>query len=167
MEPNTVTIDDSMLVSWNWRLLNLIIDLVVVIFIFFFIGIIGFIFSMFGNDAMLDWMANMDGLTDRVFTTFVMVVYLFVMEFYTQRTVGKFVTGTMVVMEDGTRPEARAIMVRALCRIIGFEAFSFLRSKPRGWHDSAANTYVVDAKKYKQALELNQSFKQIGVAETE
>ncbi len=113
--------------------------------------------------VLLLWFDELDGLTDRLVTTLVMITYLFIMEVLTQRSVGKFITGTIVVSEDGTKPEARSIMIRALCRIIGFEALTFLGSTPRGWHDSASGTYVVDAKKYKEALESRQSFDQIGL----
>jgi len=159
---STVVIDATMMVPWHKRLLNLFIDICAICVIFLLMGLIAGIFAAFGYYGMLNWITNLDGLTDRIFTTFVMVMYLFIMEVSTQRTVGKFITGTMVVTEDGSKPEARNIIIRAFCRVLGIEAFSFLSAYPRGWHDSASDTYVVDAKKYKQALEVQNSFDEIG-----
>ncbi|PZR23632.1 MAG: hypothetical protein DI539_02365 [Flavobacterium psychrophilum] len=163
METTTyVEISPEMFVTWHKRLLNLMIDVIAIIVIFLIMGFIFGVLSVFGIQGPLLWLSEMDGLTDRVFTTFVMVAYLFTMEVLTQRTLGKYVTGTMVVMEDGSKPEARAIIIRALCRIIGLEALTFLGAYPRGWHDNASGTYVVDAKKYKEALAVRNSFEEIG-----
>lgn len=165
METTTyVTLSPDMFVSWQKRLINLIVDFAVLILIILLLGVIAGLLSLMGFDGFLLWFSNLDSFTDRVFTITVMVAYLFTMEILTQRTVGKYITGTMVVMEDGSKPEARAIIIRALCRIISFEAFSFLGAYPRGWHDNASGTYVVDAKKYKEALRIKNSFDEIGAA---
>lgn len=158
-----VAISPAMFVPWYKRLLNFVIDILVVCLIFIILGAIAGILSLFGYNGFALWFDKLDGLTDRLVTTLVMVIYLFVIEVFTQRSVGKFITGTIVVSEDGTKPEARSIMIRNLCRIISFEALTFLGSTPRGWHDSASGTYVVDAKKYKEALESRQSFDLIGL----
>lgn len=126
------------------------------------IGFIGGILSVLGYDGLLNWFDEMDGLTDRIFTALIMVIYLFTMEVTTQRTVGKYITGTMVVMDNGSKPEPRAIILRALCRVLTIEALSFIRQVPRGWHDTASGTYVVDAKKYKAACEVKTAFNEIG-----
>ncbi len=160
-----VELSQDMFVSWHKRLLTLVIDIAVFFLIILVIGFIGGLLALAGYDGLLLWFDQMDGLTDRVFSLSIMVTYLFAMEVLTQRTVGKYITGTMVVMEDGSRPEARAIIIRALCRIITLEALTFLSAYPRGWHDSASNTYVVDAKKYKAAVSLKDSFEEIGMQE--
>lgn len=157
-----IVITEDMLVTWHKRLLNLVIDTAVVYALFFILGVVAELLFYFGYEGFSIWFYEMDGITDRVFTTLVMVLYLFTMEVTTQRSIGKFITDTIVIAEDGTKPEPKKIMVRALCRIIGIEALSFLKAKPRGWHDTASDTYVVDAKKYKQALNLKTSFEEIG-----
>jgi len=157
-----IIITEDMLVTWHKRLLNLLIDVAVIAIIFFLLGMVSVLIAYLGYNGFYIWITEMDSLTDRIFTTLVMVLYLFVMEVTTQRSVGKFITGTIVVAEDGSKPEPKKIMVRALCRIIGIEALSFLKQKPRGWHDSASDTYVVDTKKYKKALNLKTSFEEIG-----
>ena len=73
--------------------------------------------------------------------------YFVVMEAMFQRTLGKFLTGTKVVAQDGGRPSFGQILGRSCARFIPFEAFSFLGGKhPVGWHDSLSGTRVVDAK---------------------
>lgn len=151
-----------MLVPWYKRLLNLLIDIAAVILIFLLIGVVGVLMSLMGSDAILIWFEQIDGTTDRIVTTLVMVVYLFITELLTQRSLGKLITGTIVVMEDGSKPTPKAILIRALCRILSIEALSFIRQIPRGWHDTASDTYVVDAKKYKDALQIKRSFDEIG-----
>ena len=162
METNVVPVDQTMLVSWQKRLLNLVIDIIALILILVIIGLFAGVLALLGYDGLALWFGQMDSLTDRIVTTAVMVLYLFTMENFTQKTAGKYVTGTMVVMEDGSKPDSRACIIRALCRIIGLEALSFLGSYPRGWHDTASGTYVVDAKKYREAKELKTSIEEIG-----
>jgi uncharacterized RDD family membrane protein YckC len=96
-----VAVDVTMMVPWYKRLLNMVIDFGVLFLIIIFIGIIAGFLNAFGYPAFLDWISEIDGITDRVFTSGIMVLYLFGMESGTQRTVGKFITGTMAVMEDG------------------------------------------------------------------
>jgi uncharacterized RDD family membrane protein YckC len=69
------------------------------------------------------------------------------MEASTGKTVGKYVTGTQVVTEDGEQPSGGTIFIRTLCRIIPFEPFSFFGSTPRGWHDNLSKTRVVKTRK--------------------
>lgn len=78
----------------------------------------------------------------------VTLAYYTLMEALFQRTVGKFVTGTMVISDDGSRPSAGQILGRSFSRFIPFEHFSFLGGKePRGWHDSLAGTRVIKTRK--------------------
>jgi uncharacterized RDD family membrane protein YckC len=61
------------------------------------------------------------------------------------RTVGKLVTGTRVVAEDGSPPTFGAIAKRTLIRYVPFEAISFIGGGP-GWHDQWSGTRVVVVK---------------------
>lgn len=58
---------------------------------------------------------------------------------------------TKVINEAGEAPDFKEALLRSLCRLIPFDAFSFLGSDGRGWHDSITNTYVVDVKKFEKA----------------
>ena len=57
------------------------------------------------------------------------------------RTVGKLVTGTIAITQDGAPFTFKHALVRSLCRAIPFEAFSALGYMP--WHDSISKTAVV------------------------
>ena len=81
---------------------------------------------------------------------------------YDSTRLGKFVTGTMVLMEDGSKPTFKDIFIRSLCRLIPFEAFSFLGAEGRGWHDSMSDTYVVDVKKHQAKLNSQSEIELIG-----
>jgi uncharacterized RDD family membrane protein YckC len=69
--------------------------------------------------------------------------YYIVMETLFQRTVAKFLTGTIVVTQDGQRPTFKQIIGRSFARMIPFEPFSFFGAKPIGWHDSLSKTLVI------------------------
>jgi uncharacterized RDD family membrane protein YckC len=59
------------------------------------------------------------------------------------KTPAKFLTRTKVVDENGNKPSFGAIVGRTFARLIPFEPFSFLGSRPVGWHDSLSGTRVV------------------------
>lgn len=158
----TIAIDQTMLVPWYKRLLNLVIDVAIVCIIYVMMGFVAVFLLFMEYPAMYNWFTTMDKLTDRFVATLVFVLYLFIMESITQRSVGKFITGTMVVSENGYKPSPRSFIIRALCRILWLEIFSFLSKTPRGWHDSASATYVVDRKKYMEALTAKNSINEIG-----
>jgi uncharacterized RDD family membrane protein YckC len=69
--------------------------------------------------------------------------YYVVLESRSGRTLGKLVTGTAVVGEDGGKPDLGQVVGRTLARLIPFEPFSFLGKKPVGWHDSLSRTRVI------------------------
>ena len=155
----TTEINTDSLVDWPIRLANLIIDFVVIFMLFIVVFIIA---ALINNDVAL-WLSTISDTVANVLGIIAMSVYYIVIELTTQRSVGKLVTGTMVVMEDGSRPKVKAIVIRTLCRFLPFEVFSFFKSYPRGWHDNASGTYVVNAKKHKEALRLKDAFSEIGI----
>jgi uncharacterized RDD family membrane protein YckC len=63
------------------------------------------------------------------------------------RSLGKFITGTKVVNEDGSGITAAKAFTRALCRCVPFEPFSALGSPSHPWHDKWTKTLVIDIKK--------------------
>lgn len=72
------------------------------------------------------------------------LIYYLLFEGIWQRTPGKWITGTKVVMSDGSKPEFGTIFLRTLIRIIPFEPLSFFFN-PIGWHDAWSKTLVVPA----------------------
>jgi uncharacterized RDD family membrane protein YckC len=86
--------------------------------------------------AIIIWMAS-QGL------------YYGLLEHYWGRTLGKFLTRTIVISADGERPTISQIVARTLSRFIPFEPLSYLfgGSYPIGLHDSLSKTRVVDLPK--------------------
>ena len=72
--------------------------------------------------------------------------YYYFQEVGSYQTLGKRLTGTRVVMADGSAPTPEAIRTRNLWRLIPLiDALSFLFSDI-GWHDKYSDTRVVSAK---------------------
>ncbi len=89
------------------------------------------------------------------------LAYYVSLEYFTMgRTIGKFITGTMVVNENGNLPNSNDFLKRNFSRIVPFDALSFLGS--RGWHDSWSDTKVVKRKSYLEAVERENSIEDIG-----
>lgn len=65
-------------------------------------------------------------------------------EYLLGKTPAKFLTKTKVVDMNGQKPTIGAIVGRSFARMIPFEPFSFLGSRPVGWHDSLSGTRVVE-----------------------
>lgn len=56
-------------------------------------------------------------------------------------------------MSDGTKPTTKTVLIRSVCRLIPFEAFSFFENKnPIGWHDRFSHTVVTVDVKSKQNI---------------
>ena len=119
------------------RLANYLIDLlaqiVAVIAVFVVVGLIG------GEESLV-WI---EAVPDFVFGFLLSLAYYVPFEALTGRSVGKLITGTVVVNEDGHRPTLGQVFGRTFARIIPFEPFSFFRADARGWHDTMSKTYVV------------------------
>jgi len=58
------------------------------------------------------------------------------------RTLGKLITGTQAIREDGANLTFQDAALRSLCRLVPFEAFSGLGDAP--WHDAWTKTKVVN-----------------------
>lgn len=104
---------------------------------------------------------RMNPLMDRLITAFFYALLMFIIEFLTKgRSLGKLITGTMVVNENGGLPTSNDFLKRSFSRIVPFDTLSFFGS--RGWHDSWSDTKVVKRKAYLEALERENSIDDIG-----
>jgi uncharacterized RDD family membrane protein YckC len=82
-----------------------------------------------------------------VLPAIVFALYLSLVELiFKGRTLGKLITGTRAVREDGSPITASEAFGRGFSRIVPFEAFSALGSGTYPWHDRWSHTYVVDLK---------------------
>lgn len=62
------------------------------------------------------------------------------------KSLGKLMTGTRAVNEDGSTISPRTAMLRGLSRMVPFEVFSALTTPCVPWHDRWTRTYVIDEK---------------------
>lgn len=148
------------------RFANYIVDLIGYYILAIILGVILGLLELIGV-RLLETVSSMGTIGDLLFTICLWIIYFFIFEFFTQKTLGKLITKTIVVMEDGSKPTFQDVFIRSLCRFIPFEAFSFLGSEVRGWHDSMSNTYVVNEAKFKAKMESSNELDQIGVVQEE
>lgn len=148
METKRTPITDDMLASQSDRLINLIIDYLAVMAVAFVVGFISAIMNLrVDGSSAPSFFDSMNKLQEYALGVILALSYYSVCEIATGgRTIGKFVTGTITVTEDGQKPEARMLIVKSMCRLIPFEAFSFLGTPSKGWHDTLSGTRVIKKK---------------------
>jgi uncharacterized RDD family membrane protein YckC len=144
MENKNFIVTDDLLASKGQRFLNFIIDMVIVYIIEITIGTTIIIIGDLTNGHFLsDWVKTITKIEGFFFGLIILFFYYGFTEMYFSRTFAKYITKTVTVKKDGSKPNSRAFIIRTLCRLIPFEPFSFLGSNPRGWHDTISDTYVV------------------------
>lgn len=149
-------------VMWYIRLANLAIDAAAIFLIVLILGVFAGLLALAGINGPMNFITEVGPFADRVVTALILILYYSILEGTTQRTLGKIITGTIVVTESGAKPAFQSILGRSFCRIFWIEMLSFVAEQPRGWHDSASGTYVVNAKKLKEIIALENDFGQIG-----
>ncbi|MDQ6528114.1 RDD family protein [Flavobacterium sp. LHD-85] len=141
MSKSNYILDETLLMPTFGRFLNCIIDLFIVI---------GILKTFFKRSSLGAWINDLGDFERNVFAIIAILVYYIMMEGLFGRTIGKFITGSVVIDKNGTKPSFRTIIKRSLCRCIPFDAFTFLGDSIHdsgGWHDSLSMTYVVNKKK--------------------
>lgn len=118
------------------RFANFIIDRIVSYIIAMLLGVVIAVVNM-------ELLESISDFEDTMITLAIYLIYYMVMEYQFQTTVGKLITGTVVVDLEGNKPTLKAIVGRSFSRIVPFEAFSFLGSEASGWHDTWSKTRVV------------------------
>ncbi|MEO8237444.1 MAG: RDD family protein [Flavobacterium sp.] len=167
MSNSTYILDDTLLVSSGQRFLNYLLDNIFVLSIIFVLGVfLGIISSFFELNGLLNWLDNIGDLEGRFIFVIITIVYYIITEGLLGRSLAKFITGTIVVDENGEKPDFGTIVKRSFCRIIPFDGLSFLGSG-RGWHDSMSDTYVVNKKGLHESVKMFHELKLIGVQETD
>lgn len=156
-------ITDDLYATTGQRFVNLIIDRIITYALLFIVGILSaLIGELTGIYSITTWMENISSFEDILITTLFLLFYYCVTEVFLGRTIAKYLTKTMVVMEDGSRPDSQTMLKRSLCRLIPFDPLTFLSSPCRGWHDSISDTYVVQKKAFEESRRLFYDFKEIG-----
>ncbi len=129
--------------TWQKRLLTHVLDLFFFYMSFIILGVvIGIVLASLGKDPESAFEIN--PLLDKLITMLLLVAYNITFESIFGKTLGKMITNTKVVNEDGTKPSFNQIVGRSFARLIPFDGFSFLAERPRGWHDTMSGTMVVD-----------------------
>lgn len=167
MSDSVYILKKKLLTSDRDRFLNCIIDsffILIAIFIFLLLVIIvGNIFQWNLYNNCTEVMIKLGFIG--TYLSFAMFYYLF-FEGLFGRTIGKFITGSIVVDENGLKPRLGIICIRTLCRLIPFDALSFLGKSERIWHDSISKTFVAEKKDLKEDMEIFYDLSLIGVKES-
>jgi uncharacterized RDD family membrane protein YckC len=80
---------------------------------------------------------------------FIGIIYYYsVLEVIFKTSAGKCATNTLIVNKNAETASIGQLFGRTFCRLIPFDAFSYLGSSARGWHDTLTDTYVVDSVHY-------------------
>jgi hypothetical protein len=136
-DPNTLDTAVFFPASAGLRFANRLVDGLLIIYI------------LFTNLAFLTNIFSREEETEPFFLLLLeipfLLFYYLILEGIFNTSAGKCATGTTVVNEAAERPRFAQIVGRTCCRLIPFEAFSFLGAIPRGWHDTMTNTYVVES----------------------
>jgi len=161
---NTIYIlNEQMLASERKRFVSCIFDF---FFVFVTMFLSGFIVVIVGNifnwDIFSIWEKIIIRYTYSAFFAFLMVNYFFFESIF-GRTIGKLITGIVVVNLNGLKPNFIVFITRTMCRLIPFDAFSFLGKSGRFWHDSFSDTYVVEKDALEKDMELFYAINLIGV----
>ncbi|WP_436489522.1 RDD family protein [Chitinophaga sp. ARDCPP14] len=127
------------------RLANYIIDLVS----FYIVLIVVIIPITIAYPDLLDF-ADSPGMDylDRLLAMVAYGIYMGVIEaVFKGKSLGKLITGTRAVNEDGSEISAKTAFLRGLSRAVPFDAFSAFGGWCHPWHDRWTDTYVIDVKK--------------------
>ena len=143
---NNYKIPRFILASKNIRFFNFIIDLAFLNILKLIIYLVS-AFIPYNDNCLLNWFISFDKTESFLFFCVLMFLYYSLFEISTSKTLAKYITKTLVVMEDGSKPEPSTIFGRSLIRLIPIEYFTFLRGRKLGMHDDYSNTFVVLEKK--------------------
>ncbi len=130
------------LASKGLRFANYLIDLIIIRVFTFGIGFILGPFFLLSDDPTTYFISIIIDLI-------IFILFYSLQEYlFNGRTIGKFITGTQVVSIEGNEPDFGTYLLRSLCRLVPFEAFSFLGET--GWHDAWSKTRVVIKRDFEQ-----------------
>ena len=134
------------------RFLNFLIDNLLMRFVLTYATsyLIGIILA-FTSPDVLDTLAYSEGFNWTLFLYALIVGHLNYILYYTVcetafkgYTLGKLITGTRAIREDGQPLTFRDALLRSLSRLVPFEAFSALGGNP--WHDTWTKTRVIKSR---------------------
>lgn len=129
------------------RFANYLIDYVFFILIIFFWGVILGIVS----PETAQQLGDINGFADRILSLCLYAIVMGLIEgIFKGKSIGKLITGTRAVNEDGSDITFGKALVRGLVRAVPFNGLSALGTPCYPWHDKWTDTYVIDEKETKQ-----------------
>ena len=130
--------------SKNKRFLNSLIDTIIYYLLLFALSIVfGAGLGLSGNVEVLED-ENTINIFSYLLSFLIYFLYYSVFEYYSKgKTVGKYITKSRALREDGLIIDFSECALRSICRFIPFNGLSFLGSN-RGWHDRFSKTMVVE-----------------------
>lgn len=136
-------ISDNIIATKQTRFTNYMVDYLAQIAIFFIVIMVSQIIALLINRTLpIAWLEGMNKIQEYIFGAVLSIFYYSIFESITARSLGKFITNTIVVLKDGTKPPIETILRRSLYRVVPLNALSFLWGD-RIWHDKYTDTFVV------------------------
>lgn len=126
---------DLQYASTGKRFINYLVDLIC----FYVIAIV--VFAILIEQGILD--AGMNTILDRLITLICYGIFMGIIEaVFKGKSLGKLMTRTRAVNEDGSPISVKTAFLRGLSRAVPFNALSAFGGHP--WHDRWTKTYVID-----------------------
>lgn len=148
------------------RFANFLIDYVLqIIIVIFGFATASILIDLIFGTTFSETISESSRVADYLWGILALLIYYGFSEVLLGRSIAKYITKTVVVDENGNPPEKRKLLLRTICRCIPFDAFSFLGTPCRGWHDSISDTYVVQKELLQHNKETHYSFEEIGKPE--
>ncbi|OXA79945.1 Uncharacterized membrane protein YckC, RDD family [Flavobacterium aquidurense] len=146
MKEEDFKIENYLVASKQKRILNFIIDSLIKVIIVRLL--LAFLINLEISKGI-----NLSDMIERyLFWSIISFVYFGITEGFLARSPAKYLTKTIVVMEDGSKPTARIILTRTILRILPFEPWTFLRGRDLGLHDENSGTFVVVKSKLEEKM---------------
>lgn len=157
------SIDKNICANRWQRFSHYIIDIIAIYaIVILFASVLSFITVAFDSYEFVILLQNVSDLEAQLVFIVFMLTYFIAFETFTSKSIAKFITGTIVVMEDGSKPDLGTITKRTFCRFIPFDALSFFSTDARGWHDSISDTFVVNKNRLETMKRLHIELDEIG-----
>lgn len=159
-----IVITDSIAASGGKRFATYCLDAVAYVLLLLVLGITsGYTYWVLGFYVTPFFVVPFYTLYGLLWFMGLWLLYYFITEIIFQRTIGKLITGTMVIDFDGNRPSFVKMLLRTFARVLPFGLILFdERVLAKTLHDRISKTCVVDTKKYKEALQIKFSIDEIG-----
>ena len=128
--------------STGKRFANWLIDVICFYILSFFYGMT---LPLLVHEGLHDPLTGKLDIKYQLLVYVIYFLYYIIMESaFKGKTVGKYITGTRAVQDNGSPITFRTALLRTLCRCVPFEIFSALGSPSYPWHDRWTDTYVID-----------------------